>query len=123
MKEKTVNQPSFSFQVEEHLESLNNSSIDTTMSRHNSYKSVSFSEQGLQRQLSWQSHVSMANTRAIHFSIAQDITSIAFLSELSTRFTLHIKSLVQSRDIFCSTEYPTSFTGEEAVVRKKNRKK
>lgn len=41
--------------------------------------------------------------------------SIAFLSELSKLFVHKVNALVESRNIFCSTEYPKSFTGEEAV--------
>ncbi|KAI8645474.1 CNH domain-containing protein [Parasitella parasitica] len=39
----------------------------------------------------------------------------AFLSELSKLFVLRVKALIKSRNIFCSTEYPKSFTGQEAV--------
>lgn len=41
--------------------------------------------------------------------------SIALLSELSRQFVQRVNVLVASRNIFCSTEYPKSFTGEEAV--------
>ncbi|KAL9553295.1 hypothetical protein MBANPS3_003354 [Mucor bainieri] len=41
--------------------------------------------------------------------------SIALLSELSRQFVQRVNALVASRNIFCSTEYPKSFTGEEAV--------
>jgi hypothetical protein len=117
LNEKTiVKQPSFNFQVATDLEdSLNNSSVST-----NSLKSAIFSDQGLKRQRSWQSHSNITNTHNIHFSLSQEklVNSVGCMSELSTRFISHIKALNESRDIFCSTEYPNSFTGEEAVVKK-----
>lgn len=45
----------------------------------------------------------------------EDRPSIALLSELSRQFVQRVNALVASRNIFCSTEYPKSFTGEEAV--------
>lgn len=46
---------------------------------------------------------------------SKDRPSIALLSELSRQFVQRVNVLVASRNIFCSTEYPKSFTGEEAV--------
>ncbi|KAI7903164.1 CNH domain-containing protein [Cokeromyces recurvatus] len=40
---------------------------------------------------------------------------LAYKSELCSLFISKINNLVESRNIFCSTEYPKSFTGEEAV--------
>lgn len=45
----------------------------------------------------------------------KDKPSVALLSELSRQFVQRVNALVASRNIFCSTEYPKSFTGEEAV--------
>ncbi|KAG1122601.1 hypothetical protein G6F42_011330 [Rhizopus arrhizus] len=45
----------------------------------------------------------------------KDRPSIALLTELSRQFVQRVNALVASRSIFCSTEYPKSFTGEEAV--------
>lgn len=49
----------------------------------------------------------------------ENVKSVACISELSKQFVYNIKELCKSRSIFCSTEYPNSFAGEEAVVNKK----
>jgi hypothetical protein len=73
------------------------------------------------RQCSWQDYkkkrqkdISDAIVMSLHTIQYQN--SIAFMSEVVKNFIKRIHELCQSRDIFCSTEYPDSFTGEEAVV-------
>lgn len=41
----------------------------------------------------------------------------AFISELGEKFVLQVRELNKRRRMFCTVEYPASFTGEEAVVR------
>ena len=40
----------------------------------------------------------------------------AMLSELGEKFVIEVRELNKHRRIFCSIEYPLSFTGQEAVV-------
>lgn len=47
----------------------------------------------------------------------QELPNHAILSDLAHRFVLRVKHLNRTRRIFCTDEYPMSFTGEEAVVR------
>lgn len=112
-------QPSFSFQVVsaeppfEEENSSNNSSMTsatTILSRQGSSTSAAENRRN---------NLSFLNlSNSIHFSLHRQPTgSNAFISELSSRFITQIKALTESRDIFCSTEYPASFTGEEAVVK------
>ncbi|CAO3630233.1 unnamed protein product [Cunninghamella blakesleeana] len=41
--------------------------------------------------------------------------NLSLLSEISNQFIYFIDSLISTRKLFCSDEYPLSFTGEEAV--------
>jgi hypothetical protein len=40
----------------------------------------------------------------------------ALISELATHFVDQVKQVTKHRKIFTTTEYPSSFNGEEAVV-------
>lgn len=63
------------------------------------------------------------NTKPRPTSISVDMDR-SILSDLSKTFIRRIKALEHVRELFCANEYPESFTGQEAVVRKnKNRKR
>ncbi|KAI8091144.1 CNH domain-containing protein [Gilbertella persicaria] len=55
-----------------------------------------------------------SSTSSTRPSLGSDIKS-AFMSEITRCFVQKILQLVQTRNIFCSTEYPYGFTGQEAV--------
>ncbi|KAG2229932.1 CNH domain-containing protein [Thamnidium elegans] len=98
-------------------DSYNSSGMDTpALSRHDSLKSEVHSD--LKREGSFKNNKIYINTSPIYFKLNnpdQDENNLAYMSTVSKGFISSIKSLCESRDIFCSTEYPNSFTGEEAV--------
>ncbi|KAF1800508.1 CNH domain-containing protein [Mucor lusitanicus] len=93
----TAKQPSFSFKIAGVImDDMDGSSNSSTTTATASTAQMSLSED--------QCHLD-----------SKDRPSIALLSELSRQFVQRVNVLVASRNIFCSTEYPKSFTGEEAV--------
>jgi hypothetical protein len=70
----------------------------------------------LKRQLSWQNYQNKRRSENNINNFDMTSPSIAFISELSKIFAFKIKELCHTRDLFCSREYPLSFTGEEALV-------
>lgn len=116
---KTIaKQPSFSFHIVtseppfiEEESSSNNSSMTSAATILSRQGSSSTSSAAHKRNISF-----LNMTHSIHFSLHKEpVLTNALMSELSSRFITQIKTLTDSRDIFCSAEYPTSFTGEEAV--------
>ncbi|KAI9476322.1 MAG: CNH domain-containing protein [Benjaminiella poitrasii] len=114
----TIKHPMFNFKLagipDEELpvvETTSTSSIATTTTSSSDIQC----DDGLinSRQHSWPSYI---NTQPVSLKLAENASpTLAFKSELCASFISKVTSLVESRNIFCSTEYPKSFTGEEAV--------
>jgi hypothetical protein len=110
---------------EEIVEGSNSSGIDNSfsthsMSRQDSLKSLPSVIQPNNKRYGIQqnySNIPISLQLSSSNEEEQNIKSVAFISELSKQFVYNVKELCKSRDIFCTTEYPNSFSGEEAVVK------
>ena len=92
------------------------SSNSSALSSFTSFSSLTtFSS--LKRQESIRSASYFMNN-CIHFSLYNpgEVSKRALQTELTNLFISHVHTLTRSRAIFCSAEYPMSFTGREAVV-------